>query len=84
MGRSISDNFKKRFGDPERIKIKFETGKLSPSDEAYRDEKTAAAYVDILRNLLGRKPTHEEIVGKVDISKKLLIAKRKVAKGKAI
>ena len=84
MGRSISDNFKKRFGDPERIEIKFETGKLSPSDEAYRDEKTAAAYVDILRNLLGREPTHEEIVGKVDISKKLLIAKRKVAKGKAI
>jgi hypothetical protein len=25
MGRSVSDNFKKRFGDPERIEIKFET-----------------------------------------------------------
>lgn len=71
MGRSISDNFKKRFGDPERIEIKFEDRKLSASEEAYRNEKTTVAYVDVLRNLLGREPTQEEIIGKVDISKKL-------------
>ena len=70
-GRSVSDNFKKRFGDPARIEIKFAKDKLSPSEEAYRDEKTTAAYVDVLRNLLGREPTHEEIIGKVDISKNL-------------
>ena len=72
MGRSVSDNFKKRFGDPERIEIKFETGKLSPSEEARRNEATATAYVDVLRGILGREPTHDEIIGKVDISKKVV------------
>ena len=65
----ISDNFKKRFGDSERIEIKFEAGKLSPSEEARRNEATATAYVDVLRGILGREPTHDEIIGKVDISK---------------
>ena len=68
---SISDNFKKRFGDPERIEIKFEAGKLSSSEEARRNEAMATAHVDVLRNLLGREPTNDEIIGKVDISKKL-------------
>lgn len=68
-GRSIKENFKERFGDPERIEIKFETGKLSPSEEARRNEATATAYVDVLRGILGREPTHDEIIGKVDISK---------------
>lgn len=71
MGRSVSDNFKKRFGDPARIEIKLAKDKLSPSDKAYRNKKTAAAYVDVIRNLLSREPTHEEIIGKVDISKDL-------------
>lgn len=57
MGRSVSDNFKKRFGNPERIEIKFETGKLSPSEEARRNEVTATAYVGVLRGILGREPT---------------------------
>ncbi len=70
-GRSAKDNFKKRFGNPERIEIKFKTGKLSPSDEARRNETTATAYVDVLKGVLGREPTHDEIIGKVDISKKL-------------
>ena len=68
MGRRISDNFKKRFGDPPRIEVKFAKGKLSPSEQAYQDKRLATAYVDILRNLLGREPTHKEILGKLDIS----------------
>lgn len=69
MGRSVSDNFKKRFGDPERIEIKFETGKLSVPEEARRNEATAMAYVDVLRGIWGWEPTPDEILGKVDISK---------------
>lgn len=69
MGRSVSDNFKKRFGNPERIEIKFETAKLSPLAEVRRSEATATAYVDVLRGILGREPTHEKIIGKADISK---------------
>ncbi len=70
-GRSVSDNFKKRFGDPERIEIKFEAKKVSFVEEADRNKKMAEAATDILRGVLGRKPTHDEIIGKVDISKSL-------------
>ena len=70
MGRSISDNFKKRFGDPERIEIKFAKDKLSPSEESYRSEQLSKACVEVLRGVLGREPTQDEILGKVDISTK--------------
>jgi len=56
MGRSISDNFKKRFGDPARIKIKFAKGKLLPLEEAYRNEKTATAYENFSTRILGPGP----------------------------
>lgn len=69
MGRSISDNFKRRFGDPARIKIQLETKKPSFSEESHRSQKIAEASIDILRGVLGREPTHAEITGKVDISK---------------
>jgi hypothetical protein len=55
-GRSVKDNFKRCFEDTERIEIMFETGKLSPSEEALRNEVTATAYVDVLRGILGREP----------------------------
>jgi len=71
MGRSVADNFKKRFGNPERIEIKFEAEKLSNAEEFLRNEAMATAYIDILRNLLEREPTHDESIGKVDIAKKL-------------
>lgn len=69
MGRRISDNFKRRFGDPPRFEIKYATDKLSPSEKSYRNEKMATAYVEALRGILGREPTHAEILGKVDISR---------------
>lgn len=71
MGRSTSDNFKKRFGDPERIEIKFETAKLSTFEESCRSEQLSKAYVEVLRGVLGREPTQNEIIGKVDILKSL-------------
>jgi len=77
MGRSVSDNFKKRFGDPERIKVQYSKDKVSPSEGSYRNEQLSKAYVDVLRGVLGREPTHDEIIGKVDISKKVVEAKHK-------
>ena len=68
-GRSIKDNFKRRLGDPARIEVEYETGKISSSEQSYQNEKVAEAYIDVLRHFLGRAPTHAEIIGKVDISK---------------
>jgi len=74
-GRSIKDNFKRRFGDPARIKIEYAKDKISPSEEAYRSEQISKAYAGVLKSVLGREPTQDEIIGKVDIAKEL--SKRK-------
>lgn len=66
-GRSIKDNFKRRFGDPVRIEVKYEIGKGSPAENTSRSEKLSKACADVLRGLLGREPTQDEIIGKTDI-----------------
>ena len=71
MGRRLSDNFKKRFGDPPRIEIKYTKKKLSSTEEVYRSSQIATAHAKVLRSILGREPTQNEILGKVDISKQL-------------
>ncbi len=71
MGRSISDNFKKRFGDPARIEVRHETGKVPPSEDTYRSEQLSKACVEVLRGVLGREPTQDEILGTKDISTRL-------------
>ncbi|MBI5872873.1 MAG: hypothetical protein HZB36_01860 [Candidatus Omnitrophica bacterium] len=69
MRRTVHDNFKKRFGDPPRIEIKFEAKKASFVEEADRSKKMAEAATGILRGVLGREPTQDEILGRVDIAK---------------
>ena len=68
-GRSTSDNFKRRFGDPPRIILKLEAKKASFVEESDRNRKLAEATTDILRGVLGRELTQDEILGKVDISR---------------
>lgn len=68
-GRSAKDNFKRRFGDPARIEIEYAKDKISPSEEAYRSEQISKAYAGVLKGILGREPTQDEIIGKTDISK---------------
>ena len=68
-GRSAKDNFKRRFGDPARIKIEYAKDKMSPSEDEYRSEQISKAYVGVLKGLLGREPTQDEILGQKDISK---------------
>lgn len=77
-GRSAKDNFKKRFGDPARIKIQLETEKTSFAEKSHRSQKIAEASIDILRSVLGREPAQDEILGKADIAK--VSANRKTRK----
>lgn len=70
-GRSSKDNFKRRFGDPARIEIEYAKDKIAPSEEAYRSEQISKAYAGILKGILGREPTQDEILGAKDISTKL-------------
>lgn len=70
MGRSTSDNFKRRFGDPPRIALKFDKKKASFVEDADKSKKLADAAIGILRGVLGRDPTQDEILGKVDISER--------------
>jgi len=67
-GRSAKDNFKRRFGDPARIKIEYAKDKMSPSEDAYRSEQISKAYAGVLKGVLGRDPTQGEILGEVEIS----------------
>jgi len=64
MGRSVSDNLKKRFGDPVRIEIRYAKEKISPSEELYRSEQLSKAYAGVLKGVLGREPTQDEIMGR--------------------
>ena len=69
MPRSMSDNFRKRFGDPARIKLIYIKDKLLPSQKSFRNEQIIKAYVKVLKGIIGKEITHNEILGKADISK---------------
>jgi len=68
-GRSAKDNFKRRFGDPARIEIEYAKDKIAPSEEVYRSEQISEAYTGVLKGILGRAPTEDEVIGKIDIWK---------------
>ncbi len=67
-GRSTSDNFRRRFGDPARIEIRYAKDKMTPSEDSCRNEQISKAYAGVLKGVLGREPTQEEINGKTDIA----------------
>lgn len=77
--KTIYDNFKKRFGDPARIEIEYAKDKIAPSEEAYQSEQISKAYAGVLKGILGREPTQNEIIGKTDIARHL--KKRRNEKG---
>ncbi len=70
-GRSAKDNFKRRFGDPARIKIEYAKDKISPSEDSCRSEQLSKAYAGVLKGILGREPIQDEILGVKDISRKI-------------
>lgn len=59
----------RRFGDPARIKIEYAKDKVVPSEESYRSEQISKAYAGVLKGVLDREPTQDEIIGEVDITK---------------
>lgn len=63
-GRSAKDNFKRRFGDPARIEIEYAKDKIASSEEEYRSEQISKAYAGVLKGVLGRESTQDEIFGK--------------------
>jgi len=78
-GRSTVDNLKRRFGDPARIEIRYAKDKISSSEDSCRSEHLSKAYAGVLKGILGREPTQDEIIGKTDIARHL--KKRRNEKG---
>jgi hypothetical protein len=72
-GRSAKDNFTRRFGDPARIGIEYAKDKIAISEEVYRSEQLSKAYAGVLKGILAREPTHDEVIGNTEVvvSKKL-------------
>jgi len=75
MGERATKQFNKRF--KAGIEIRFAESPLSPAEQEYRNKCLREAISAILKGLLGREPSHEEITGQVDISLNKGIARRK-------
>lgn len=69
MSKRMQNNFNKRFGNPPRIEIEFETKSLKPTEREYRNKKIVDAYKSLLTGILGREPTYDEFVGNKSILK---------------
>lgn len=70
MGRSIADNFKKRFGGTgPKFECQYPKGRKTLSERKYRNQRLADVYRELLKSILGRDPTDDELFGRVDISK---------------
>ena len=69
MPRSMSDNFRKRFGDPARIKLIYATDKSLSFQKRFRNEQIIKAYIKVLKVIRSKEITHNEILGKADILK---------------
>jgi hypothetical protein len=68
MGRSVEDNFKKRFGDPMRVEVNYSKEKPLPSsEESYQNKRLLKAYTEVLKGILGREPTQDEITGETNM-----------------
>ena len=63
----MSDNFKKRFGDPARVEVKFS----KPSSFGNENADITKAYEAVLKGILKSDPTQDEIIGKKDIARHL-------------
>ena len=72
MGERIKDNFKRRFGDPVRIKIEYAKDKISPFEDEYRSEQISKAHAGVLKGILGREPTLAEVKG----NKKIIVSRK--------
>jgi hypothetical protein len=75
MGERATKQFNKRF--KAGIEIRFAESPLSPAEQEYRNKCLREAISAILKGLLGREPSHEELTGQVDTSLNKGITRRK-------
>jgi hypothetical protein len=61
MGRSISENFKNRFGD--RISVSYPNRQLDPGEQKIQNENLLKAFSQVLAGILKREPTQDELLG---------------------
>ncbi len=72
MGKTIIQNFQKRFGNPPRITIT--SVPLSSQEKEFRDAKIFEIYKQLLTSLLKRPPTEKELLGLVNIEEAVKVA----------
>ena len=65
MGQRMSNNFKKRFGD--RVSMVYRGKPLIASEQKLQNEVLAKAVIEVLKGILKREPTNEELLGIVEI-----------------
>ena len=70
MGKRLTNNFKKRFGDP--IKVVYPDKPLEGEERRIQNEKIFQTYAAVLSGILKREPTTDEIAGVKELSKKKL------------
>lgn len=69
MGRSLSNHFKRRFGD-RKITVIYPEKSLEGADRRIHNEKIFQAFTSVLAGILKREPTANELSGLEDVSKK--------------
>ena len=69
MGKRSENNFKKRFGDPLRVELKFAEKPLEGFERKHQTKKIVDAVEQVLTSALGRKPTRDELLGNVPLPK---------------
>lgn len=66
MGRSVKENFEKRFGD--RITVSYPNRPPDPLEQKIQNENLLKAFSQVLAGILKREPTQDELLGLDDLS----------------
>jgi hypothetical protein len=67
VGRCAKTNFYERFGNPLRLAVEHVSFDKDPLGSAHRREKILKAYDSLLRDILKREPTINELLGSTRI-----------------
>ena len=66
MGRRLTNNFKKRFGE-RKFTVVYPQKPLEGAARRLHNEKIAQAFVFVLAGILGREPRANEISGREEV-----------------
>jgi len=65
MGKPLVSKFEKRFG--KRISVAYSDRSLTPDEQKLRNEAIARAITQVIKGILNREPTDEELLGIVPL-----------------